>query len=312
MGATTPFRFVAPLPRLTTADEWAKNLAAVEDAGYYAVAVSEHYTSQWMMDAWTAASYALASTSTLRVFTLVLNNDFHHPAMLAKALATASALSGDRIGLGIGAGWLPDDYDRLGLPFDGPGRRLERLEEALTVIEEFFVNDTVTFDGQHYTIDHLEALPKVSRPPILVGAGGPKALGIAARHADIVGLHPRMRPDGFDALAAEELGRDKILEKINTLRTASGVANRPMPDLQFTCYDVTVNGVRGTAVRPGFTDFIERYPELFADSPGSLRGDVDKCVDDLLRWREEFGISYWNLGSNLELVAPIVSRLSGQ
>ncbi len=307
-----PFRFIAPAPRLTTPELWQDELRAIEDGGYYAVAVSEHYALRWAMDAWTAVTYALASTRSLRVFSLVLNNDFHHPAMLAKALATADLLSSGRVGLGIGAGWLPDDYKPLGLTFDSPGQRLDRLDEALTVIDRFFADDSLTFDGEYYKIDGLDCVPKTARPPILVGAGGRKALGVAGRHADIVGLHPRMSPKGFSEQAAADLSRNNVLAKIEVLHTASRAVNRPMPQLQFSCYDINIGGTQVTPFRPGFTEYIDSHPHDFRDTPGTLRGDVDHCVDQLLRWREELGITYWNLGSDRQAVAAIVSRLSAQ
>jgi probable F420-dependent oxidoreductase len=264
------------------------------------------------MDAWTAMVYALASTTKIQVFSLVLNNDLHHPAMLAKAVATAATLSSDRVGLGIGAGWLRDDYDRLGHEFERAGTRLERLDEALTVIDRYFADDTVTFHGKYYDIDALEALPKTRRPPILVGAGGTKALTIATRHADIVGIHPRMGSGGLDASAARELTRETIQQKIDLVTLVSRSADRPTPALQFSCYDVVISGAPDPPSRPGFTDYIARHPEQFVDTPGSLRGDVAKCVEDLCRWRDELGITYWHLGGNLEAVVPIVERLSAE
>ena len=75
---------------------------------------------------------------------------------------------------------------------------------------------------------------------------------------------------------------------------------------------MNIGGVQVTPIRPSFSDYIDAHSVSFADSPTSLRGDVDKCVDDLQRWREELGISYWNLGGNVDAVAPIVARLSAE
>jgi probable F420-dependent oxidoreductase len=310
------FRFLAPMPRLGGgARRWAAELRRIEDLGFHSVTVSEHYSHGWAMDALTAMSFALASTSRLRAMPLVLNNDLHNPAALAKAIATADVLSVGRAAIGLGAGWLEADYKALGAGYDAASVRIARLEEALQVITAFFAGGLVTFHGHHYKLDGLEALPcpvQDPRPPILVGGGGPKMLDLAARYADIVGVHARLGPDGLDQGAAKGLSRASIDEKIGLVATAASRADCQVPEIQFTCYDVNIGGVQVTPIRPSFSDFIAARPGDFADSPASLHGNVDKCVDDLRRWKEELGISYWNLGGNVDAVAPIVARLSAE
>jgi probable F420-dependent oxidoreductase len=316
------FRFLAPMPLPgndpRTGDDstrWAEELRRIEDLGFHAVAVSEHYSRGWRMDALTTMSFALASTTRLRAIPLVLNNDLHHPAILAKAIATADVLSNGRAALGIGAGWLVDDYKALGANYDAAPVRIDRLTEALQIITMFFAGLPVTFDGRYYRLDGLEALPRSvqdPRPPVLVGGGGPQMLTLAGSLADIVGVHARLGPAGFDAKAAEGLSRASINKKISLVAAAASKAGRPVPEIQFTCYDVNIAGVQVTPVRPSFSDFIDTHPISFADSPASLRGQIGKCVDDLQRWREELGISYWNLGGNVDAIAPIVARLSAE
>jgi probable F420-dependent oxidoreductase len=307
------FFFIAPMPRLASGGAWAAELRRIEDLGFHAVGVSEHYTHGWAMDALTAMSFALAETSRLHALPLVLNNDLHHPAMLAKAIATADVLSAGRAGLGLGAGWLQDDYQALGVEYQAAPVRIARLEEALQVITAFFGQDQVTFSGEHYRLAELESLPRPARrPPLLVGGGGPKMLDLAARYADIVGIHTRLRSSTFDEASARELTRARIDEKAALVVDAAATAGRPRPELQFTCYDVNIGGSQVTPARPSFTDYISAHPGFFAGSPASLRGDAGKCADDLLRWNEELGISYWNLGGDVGALAPIVARLSGE
>ena len=201
------FRFLAPMPRLgSDAGKWAADLRRIEDLGFHSVVVSEHYSHGWAMDALTAMNFALASTTRLRAMPLVLNNDLHHPAVLAKAIATADVLSAGRVAVGIGAGWLEDDYKALGANYDAAPVRIGRLQEALQIITAFFAGVPVTFDGYHYKLDGLEALPRpvqTPRPPILVGGGGAKMLALAGRYADIVGVHLKLGRGGFDEGAAE-------------------------------------------------------------------------------------------------------------
>jgi probable F420-dependent oxidoreductase len=311
-----PFRFLAPMPRLDTdARTWAADLRRIEDLGFHSVVVSEHYSHGWAMDALTAMNFALASTTRLRAMPLVLNNDLHHPGILAKAIATADVLSAGRAAVGIGAGFLQDDYQALGAVYDSPSVRIHRLLEALRIITEFFAGSPVTFDGYHYKLDGLEALPRPAqtpRPPILVGGSGAKMLVLAGRYADIAGVHWRKGRRTFGEHAAGELSRASIDKKIRTVLAAASSAGRPPPDIQLSCYDVNIGGVQVTPIRPAFSDYFAAHPQDFADSPALLRGHVEKCVDDLRRWREEFGISYWYLGGNVDAVAPIVARLSAE
>ena len=145
MTADATFRFLTPMPRLgsdprpgSDAERWAAELRRIEDLGFYAAAVSEHYSRGWTMDALTAMNFALANTTRLRAMPLVLINDLHHPAILAKAIATADVLSGGRTAVGIGAGWLADDYKALGAYYDTAPVRIDRLREALQIITDVF------------------------------------------------------------------------------------------------------------------------------------------------------------------------------
>jgi len=320
--AAGTFRFLAPMPRLcgdprtgNDAAWWAAELRRIEDLGFHAVAVSEHYSRGWTMDALTAMNFALANTTRLRAIPLVLNNDLHHPAILAKAIATADVLSGGRAAVGIGAGWLVDDYKALGASYDTASIRIDRLTEALQVITMFFSGLPMTFCGRYYRLDGLEALPRSvqdPRPPVLVGGGGPRMLALAGSLADIAAVHAQLGPGGFDAGAAEGLSRASIGKKISRVAAAASEAGRPVPAIQFSCYDVNIAGVQVTPIRPSFSDFIDAHPASFADSPTSLRGEIAKCVDDLQRWQDELGISYWNLGGNVDAIAPIVAQLSAE
>lgn len=316
MSGPLGFCFMAPVPRLDKgARDWQDRLRRIEDLGFHSVAISEHFSQGWAMDALTAMAFAAAATSRLRCTSLVLNSDLHHPAMLAKAIATADVLSGGRVTLGLGAGWLRDDYHALGSQFQPASVRLTRMEEALQVVKQFFEQDQVTFRGQHYQLADLQALPRPvqrPRPPILVGGGGPRLLTIAARYADIVGIQATRGPAGLSQKAARNLSRAGLAAKIDLVREASAAAGRRMPQLQFTCYDVNVGGVQVTGDRTAFSSYLQAYPEDFAGSPVSLRGDVAQCVDSLVRWREELGITHWNLGPDIETLAPVVARLSSE
>jgi probable F420-dependent oxidoreductase len=307
-------RFLAPMPSIREgAGKWTADLRRIEDLGFHSVVVSEHYSHGWTMDALTAMNFALANTTRLRAMPLMLNNDLHHPAILAKALATADVLSAGRVAVGIGAGWLEDDYKALGVEYHPASLRIARLTEAVQVITAFFAGETVTFDGDHYQLAGLEALPhpaQAPRPPIFVGGGGRKMLALAGRYADVAGLHLILGPGGFDEKAAQSLSAANVGKKAALIAEAAAQAGRATPRIQFTCYDVNIGGVQVTPYRPAFSAYIDAHRGEFAGSPLSLRGDISKCADDLLRWSEELGICYWNLGGNIDAIAPLVSRLA--
>lgn len=119
-----------------TAKEWCELALRAEDLGYDTFGVSDHFATAYAP--LLVLQLVATCTSRLRMATLVLNNDFRHPAVLAKEAATLDLPSGGRLELGMGAGWQPPDYERSGIPYD-PGRvRVERLRESLQVLKRLF------------------------------------------------------------------------------------------------------------------------------------------------------------------------------
>ena len=178
---------------------WRDEIRRIEDLGFHSVAVSDHFTSGWAMDPLVAMTVAAEATTRLRVLGMVFCNDFRHPVLLHKSMANLDVFSGGRVEIGLGAGWMRDDHDAAGLPFDsadGPGGPAwpRRSTSSLGL----FGAEPVTFDGKHYQITDLDGLPKPvqrPRPPLLVGGGSRRVLELAGRTADIVGINPRLAPD---------------------------------------------------------------------------------------------------------------------
>src|SRR5262245_20503516 len=173
-------------------DRWRDALRRIEDLGFSTVSVSEHLTQGWILEPTAAMMAAADATRRLRVASLVLANDFRHPAILHKTLATIDVMSGGRLEIGLGSGWLARDYEAAGLPLDPPGVRIERLGEAVRVLKGLFADPPLTYDGKHYQIRDLDGLPKPIQkphPPILIGGGAPRVLRRAGREADVLGFH---------------------------------------------------------------------------------------------------------------------------
>jgi F420-dependent oxidoreductase-like protein len=175
---------------------WADWLAlgrAVEESGLEGLFRSDHYTgstgdARGALDAWTQIAALAAVTSRIRLGTLVSPVTFRHPSLLAKAVVTADHVSGGRVELGIGTGWMETEHTQYGFPFPPMSERLERLEEQLELIVRQWTEESVDFDGRHYRADGLRALPKPvqqPRPPLIVGGSArPRTARLAARFAD--------------------------------------------------------------------------------------------------------------------------------
>lgn len=307
-------RIMAPVPRLRAdGAAWVADVRRLESRGFFSVAISHHITHGWQLGLLTSMAFAVASTSQLRVLSLVAQNDLYHPALLAKDIATLDVLSGGRVELGIGAGWLADDYAVLGQTMSRPGVRIDRLAEALQVIRRYFEAERVDFVGEHYRVEGMEALPRCVQnpnPPILVGGGGPRMLELAGRAADIVGIHPAMHAGRIDTETVAQLGAGAIEEKIERARTAAAAAGRKTPLLQFTCYHVRVTDAPdGCAPQSSWSAHLESESDFLKGSPAVLVGTAAECAQQLMEWRERFGITYWNLGPDIDAVSMILDRI---
>src|SRR5258708_4052639 len=139
---------------------------------------------------------AADATTKLRICSLVFDNDYRHPVVMAKEAATLDLLSDGRLDFGLGAGWMTTDYEQSGIPLDPPGVRIDRMAEALTIIKSFFAGETVNFTGKHYRVASLEASPPVVQkphPPIVLGGVRRRMLHLPARQAGIACVHSNLR-----------------------------------------------------------------------------------------------------------------------
>jgi F420-dependent oxidoreductase-like protein len=178
---------------VTWSDWWA--LAdACEKHGVETLFRSDHYISQGdeagnvAHDAWTTIAGLAARTTTLRFGTLVSPATFRLPGLLANAAATADHVSGGRIELGLGAGWMEREHRAYGFPFPAISTRVEMLAEQVEIVHRLWTEERVDFRGRHYTLEDAPAQPKPvqqPRPPLIVGgSGGRGTVEPALRFAD--------------------------------------------------------------------------------------------------------------------------------
>ena len=308
--AVRPFRFGVTAPTPSGGTDWAERARRVEQLGYSMLVVPDHFRDHLApVPALVAAALA---TTRLRVGSLVFSNDFRHPAVLAKEAATIDVLSGGRFELGLGGGWLRAEYDQAGIPFDAPGTRVERLEEAVTIIKGLLAGERVTFAGRHYTIADLEGRPTpVQRPhpPIAIGGGGRRTLTLAAREASIVGLVPRARRDG-SGLDLNDLSDAATREKLEWVRAAAG-ARLDSLEINALIQAVVVADQRMTAADQLASRF-KVARDVVLETAYVAVGTIDEICETLRQRRERYGISYLTVFErDMEAFAPVVERLAG-
>ena len=285
-----------------------------EDFGFSVLSMGDHLSTN--LASLTALATAAAVTTTLRVGSLVFANDFRHPAMLAKEMATLDLLSDGRLELGLGTGWMQNDYDGMGLSLDRPGVRISRLEEAIQIIKGLFGSEPVTFNGQHYTLTGLNGLPKPvqqPRPPILIGGGGRRMLSLAAREADIVSIDSTNKKGNVDFSSVTVEAYD---QKVRWVRQAAGTRYSDL-ELNTLIWRVAITDDREQAVQQLLEEYNIDLGEVsvaqFLESPKLLMGTEDEIVEMLQARRERYGISYFTIMGehHLDICQPILARLVG-
>jgi probable F420-dependent oxidoreductase len=309
---TRKFRFGVQAASARTGREWAEQARRIEGLGYSTLFMPDHFADTPFAPM-AALPFAAAATTTLRVGMLVLGNDYKHPAVVAKEAATLDVLSEGRLEFGLGAGWMTADYEALGLTYDRPSVRIERLAEALAVVKGAWGDGAFDFNGEHYTITAYDGLPKPSqqpRPPILVGGGGEKVLRLAGREADIVGINPILHAGVIGAEAARNTVGDATARKIGWVRDAAGERFDDI-ELQIRYFVAAITDdprALAEALAPGFGI----TPDEAMSSGSVLAGSVDEVCDTLIARREEWGVSYVVFGDDqYEQFAPVVARLAG-
>jgi probable F420-dependent oxidoreductase len=312
-----PFRFglqASALPGgtvATTGTGWRDLARRTEDLGFATLTVADHLDDQLAVVP--ALQAAADATTTLRVGALVLCNDYRHPVVLAKEMATLDVLSGGRVEVGVGAGWMTADYAQAGIGLDRPGVRIARLGEALDVMDALWADGACTHAGEHYRVEGLDGRPKPlqrPRPPLLLGGGARRMLSLAGRRADIVGINVSLAKGVIDADAGPDGTAARTDEKLRWVRSAAGDRFGDI-ELQIRVHLVVPTDDRaGTA--EAFGPAFGLTPAEALATPHALVGSPEAMAEDLLARRERWGISYIGVGVEaVDAIAPVVSRLAG-
>ena len=318
-----PFRFGLQSYAADSPQHWRDQARRAEAAGFSTFAVADHVIGPGPaltatnhpvqnLAAIPAMAVAIEATSTINIGARVFCVDYRQPVMFAKEVATLDYFSEGRLELGLGAGWLQGEYEAMGVPWNRAGVRLDRLEETLLLLRACFADGEVDIHGTHVNATGFEALPKPPHgaPPIMIGGGSPRILGIAGREADIVSLNfdnssGKIGPAGVGSSTAE-----LTAQKIEWIRAGAG-ERFDQVELEIAAYFTIVTDQRDATMQAMAPRFGLEADQL-ASHPHTLIGSVDAICDQLVERRETYGISYVTFGASVfDSVVPIVERLAG-
>ena len=305
-----PFRFGLQTSNAPDAKTWRERARKVEDLGFAAMYIPDHFTDQW--GPLVALTVAAEATSTLQIGALVFDNDYRHPVVLAREIASLDLVSEGRVIFGLGAGWMRSDYEEAGIPYDEPAVRVDRFEEAVDVYTQLFREGTATFEGTHYSIHGAAGQPRPteSGPKLLIGGGGKRVLSHAARHADIVGVNPNLKSGATDAAPAPSAVADMVDKRIGWIKEAAGDRFDSL-DLQMLTFIVQVGGDRREMAEM-MGPAMGISPEQAHDAPLALVGSVEEICDQLVERRERWGLNDWVIHDpELDAFAEVGGRLAG-
>jgi probable F420-dependent oxidoreductase len=304
-----PFRFgITLFPALSDRQRWVDEVKRAEAAGFTVVSVSDHFRGSGGVFASLIVAYDAAPS--MRIGTLVLNNDFWHPSLLAREVITADVLTDGAFELGLGAGWDEPDYRAIGLVRSTPGERIDRLAESLQVLEQAFSGGPVDFHGRYYSVSG-DPWPKAKQAhiPLLIGGGSPRILKLAAQHADIVSLHRYLQKGVAQSWAVEKV--DATTERVGWIKEAAGRRFSQLEIHAIILRAVASDRPEEAAAELGKPNGVD--PDKVLSSPHYLAGTVDQMVETLVERRERWGLNYLTLvgTQDIQALAPVVARLSG-
>ncbi|MFD4268094.1 LLM class F420-dependent oxidoreductase [Rhodococcus sp. NPDC058481] len=293
-----------------------------EELGYDSFMIPDHLGNQVGP---IAALGALAvATDKIRIGTAVLANGFRHPAVLAKDAATIDVLSGGRLELGIGAGWMKEEFDKGGITYDSPGVRIAKLAESLEILDTLLRGQECNFQGEYYQINGLKGSPRPRqgpRPPIVVGGGGPKMLALAAKYADIISLAPPSNKDGKMLLSG--ITMEATAARVERIREAAGDRFDDI-ELNWTITTIMPTDDREAMAEMALAALDNGYPpnievdvkltvEQILESPYLAFGTYEEIADQIRSVREKTSMSYVGIfPTQMEAFAPVITLLKGE
>jgi probable F420-dependent oxidoreductase len=292
-----PFRFGASLVTPAPSDEWRAKCRRAEELGYDVILVPDHLG---MVAPFPALVAAAEATERPRLGTFVLNAGFWNPALLAREVATTDALTGGRLELGLGTGYVQAEHDTARLPYGSPRERVDHLVRTVEELDRLLGSD-----------EH-QPQPTQKRVPLLVGGNGDRMLRLTAEHADIAAFTAaRSVPDSTTG-TLEPLTAEEIDERVAAyLRLAAGRAEPA--ELNLLVQMVVVTDDPQAAIQPLLPHVPHLTEEQILELPIVLVGTLEQIREQVRGVRERYGFSYLTvLEPYMEAFGTVIGGLQGE
>jgi probable F420-dependent oxidoreductase len=302
-----PFRFAVQGGPLDDPDALRGHARRVEELGYEELFTMDHLGA---VDPFLPLVLAAEATTMLRFGPLVLNNEFHNPALLARTAATFDALSGGRLVLGMGTGYMRSEHEAASIELRPPRERVERFAETIVALRELLDSGTSTVSGRHVSlaVDDLGVRPTQDSVPLLIGGHGRRVVSLAGRYADIFQFTGLLHDAGTGAPNAGGFARGHIVQRLAWLREAAGDR---FDSIELSALvQMTHVGDGADRARAAAAERMEVDPTLVDDTPFLLVGSLEEVVDKLQRLRDELGINHFVV-RDPDGFAPVVASLAG-
>lgn len=292
------FRFGVNLTTVAHADAWRSTCRSAERMGYDVIQVPDHLGLPAPFPALVAAAEA---TERARVGTLVLNAGFWNPTLLARDVATTDVLTGGRLELGLGTGYVAAEHEAAGLPYGSAGARVDHLTHTVTELTRLLGSS-----------EHRPAPVQHPRVPLLIGGNGNRMLDLAARHADIVAFTGARAAPGSSTGQLIGLSAEELDSRVAAYRDLAAPHGRKQ-ELNLLVQTVAITDDRRSALR----GMQHRFPHLTEDEllelPILLVGTVHQIADQLRAQRERYGFSYLTvLEPAMAAMASVIEELRGE
>ncbi len=260
-----------------------------ERLGFDSLWVVDHMWSRGMpevdhLESWTVMSALASVTEKLRLGALVLCNSYRNPALLAKMASTLDVISNGRLDIGIGAGWMNEEYEAYGYPFPPAKVRIEQLEEGLVVMKQLFTESRATFEGKYYSVRDAVNNPKPVQkphPPILIGGGGEKLLlRVVAQHADIWNCPNNQATE--------------LAHKIEVLERHCEAVGRDFGEIEISEQCVAVLGATEADFKEKWGVAKQLLGRVFDLEKSAFRGTPEQVAEQMRRRRDQ-GVTFFTV-----------------
>ncbi|QCX74972.1 F420-dependent glucose-6-phosphate dehydrogenase [Streptomyces sp. YIM 121038] len=295
---TRPFRFGVTMMTPAAGDEWRTKCRRAEELGYDVILVADHLGMPAPFPALVAAAEA---TERPRVGTFVLNAGFWNPALLAREVATADALTGGRLELGLGTGYVRAEFDAAGLPWPTASERVSHLVRTIEELDRILASP-----------EHRPEPRQRPRPPLLVGGNSDHVLKVIATHADIAAFTGTRTVPGDPNGKLAVLTAEAVHERVAAYQRFAAGRSAPA-ELNLLLQVVEETRDRRATVRPSLGHVPHLTEDEALEAPILLLGTVRQMAEQLRAQRERYGFSYITvLERSLEAFGPVIEELRGE